>query len=1017
MQGRTSLRGTTAPRFVLAAVLLFLHATIAPAATRFWRNSVGSSNWNNAANWSSVSTADTNAANNGIPLAAEPVNLTNTDGLARTITYDVASLFIGPLTVDLTGPGTTTETLSIGANALTVAGLFNVGNAGRGNVVQAGGAATSTSLFIGTVAGGVGDYALSNGSLSVTSGMNLGVSGAGSFNQSGGTASVTVDLTLGVNAASFGAFALTGGTFSTGASQIIGASATGNAGQSGGVFNHSGGSNSVGSGLVIASNIGSTGTYTLSGGGTLTVAQSETIGSNGKGIFNHTGGTHTINATATSFRLGANAGSSGTYNLSGSAVLTSNAPASIGGQGLGEFIQNGGTHTILGTSHNLTIGNSATAPVATYTLNSGNLAVSQSAVIVGNTGPATFTQTGGSNSTSSLQVAAGAGVTASYTLSGGGITATDQIIGGSGTATFTQTAGINTANFISIGAANANTSAGTYNLSGGSVTTGFVSLGSNTAAGATGILSVSGARVLSLSNVLTVYNSGTTQLNLAGGTINATTLNFDGAPGRFNWTSGTLNMKQDVTWDSGAASTTTSAAFGTARSLGNNQTLLVNGNETLGGVSTFALTLNSGSTHHVTGNLTITAGGSLTQNAGSSFYAGTITQAGGTINGTLFSPGNFVYQSGTFNGRLLNQGTATLGPSFVAANGVENSGSITLSTGQTLTVNGAGLDNWGSFTLSRGTISGSGPAINNLGGTLRAQGTINNNFTNSGILITEGLLRLNGASSTNNGIVRGSGTIIGNFTNVGEGNLDVLGSLTNNGAIGLEQGRSAFFFGHVSGSGSFTGPGTAVFLASLSPGNTTAAVSFGGNATLSAASSLNIELGGNLAGSGYDQLLVSGTLALGGTLNVSLINGFSPTAGQSFDILNWGILNGTFSTLNLPTIAGLAWNTSQLYTTGMLSLVVSAGIPGDYNNNGTVDAGDYIRWRKSQGTTNTLPNDPTGGTIGASQYDIWRSHFGQTASSGSATSTAVPEPAALLPVFIASVVVYSLNRMPRSRDG
>jgi hypothetical protein len=70
------------------------------------------------------------------------------------------------------------------------------------------------------------------------------------------------------------------------------------------------------------------------------------------------------------------------------------------------------------------------------------------------------------------------------------------------------------------------------------------------------------------------------------------------------------------------------------------------------------------------------------------------------------------------------------------------------------------------------------------------------------------------------------------------------------------------------------------------------------------------------------------------------------------------------------------------------------GLVADYNNDGAVDAGDYATWRRSEGTANALPNDPIGGTIGAAQYDQWRSHFGQPAGRGSRSiaSTAVPEP-------------------------
>ena len=57
----------------------------------------------------------------------------------------------------------------------------------------------------------------------------------------------------------------------------------------------------------------------------------------------------------------------------------------------------------------------------------------------------------------------------------------------------------------------------------------------------------------------------------------------------------------------------------------------------------------------------------------------------------------------------------------------------------------------------------------------------------------------------------------------------------------------------------------------------------------------------------------------------------------------------------------------------------------------------------SEESFRVLPNDPTGGTIGSTQYTTWRSHFGQTAGSGSFASENVPEPASgLLLLFTAA---------------
>ena len=69
---------------------------------------------------------------------------------------------------------------------------------------------------------------------------------------------------------------------------------------------------------------------------------------------------------------------------------------------------------------------------------------------------------------------------------------------------------------------------------------------------------------------------------------------------------------------------------------------------------------------------------------------------------------------------------------------------------------------------------------------------------------------------------------------------------------------------------------------------------------------LLIELAGTTAGTQYDQLIVTGAVTLDGTLQVSLINGFNPALGNTFDVLDWGTLSGTFSSLQLPSLSGAA---------------------------------------------------------------------------------------------------------------
>jgi hypothetical protein len=87
--------------------------------------------------------------------------------------------------------------------------------------------------------------------------------------------------------------------------------------------------------------------------------------------------------------------------------------------------------------------------------------------------------------------------------------------------------------------------------------------------------------------------------------------------------------------------------------------------------------------------------------------------------------------------------------------------------------------------------------------------------------------------------------------------------------------------------------------------------------------------------------------------------------------------------------------------------LVSISNPGDYNHNGTVDAADYVVWRTSEGTMNSLPNDGgLSGPIDEDHYNLWRANLGRTAGSGAGAespNSAVPEPATLTLLLFAAL--------------
>jgi hypothetical protein len=66
---------------------------------------------------------------------------------------------------------------------------------------------------------------------------------------------------------------------------------------------------------------------------------------------------------------------------------------------------------------------------------------------------------------------------------------------------------------------------------------------------------------------------------------------------------------------------------------------------------------------------------------------------------------------------------------------------------------------------------------------------------------------------------------------------------------------------------------------------------------------------------------------------------------------------------------------------GLVSFVQSQALAGDYNDDGVVDAADYVVWRDGLGTI-----------YAQSDYDEWRANFGQTGGRGMSMSRAVPEP-------------------------
>lgn len=89
------------------------------------------------------------------------------------------------------------------------------------------------------------------------------------------------------------------------------------------------------------------------------------------------------------------------------------------------------------------------------------------------------------------------------------------------------------------------------------------------------------------------------------------------------------------------------------------------------------------------------------------------------------------------------------------------------------------------------------------------------------------------------------------------------------------------------------------------------------------------------------------------------------------------------------------------------------GLPGDYNNNGKVDAADYTVWRDNLGAPTEASLNGNGDGINGvdnGDYTRWKSNFGNMA--GAASASVVPEPTAAVLLILTAVTLSTTRRRP-----
>ncbi len=291
---------------------------------------------------------------------------------------------------------------------------------------------------------------------------------------------------------------------------------------------------------------------------------------------------------------------------------------------------------------------------------------------------------------------------------------------------------------------------------------------------------------------------------------------------------------------------------------------------------------------------------------GGTFTAPSINNTGGTVE---LDGGKLVLT----NQSLTASATGPLGAAPVLGPGSRlelTNGQTSIAAGQSLTVaTGASLltqggANSGDLHVAGGAFeSASGAFTNQAGGAIHASAATLT-FTGDGVKNTsDGLQNL--------------GTL--NLLNT-----TVHGDVHSPAGSTINAGGGVTFTGLVSGAGAFTGGGTVTFAGGYSPGDSPAIVQHAGDLVLASTNTLTMELAGLAPGTGHDQLVVFGALVFGGTLRVELLDGFTPSLGDVFDLFDFttGNSSGMFASFALAPLApSLAWDTSSLYDTGELRVV------------------------------------------------------------------------------------------------
>ena len=927
--------------------------------------------------------------------------------LGGTATGNIVTGVIGTETGKLTKSGNSVWKLS-GANtysgATTVGGgvlLLDNANAIPGGIATAGG--TSALNFTGGVLGlGVGDFTRGVASTVVVAGVHF--TGAGGWAAYGadrlvnlGGASATIVWALadaGLNAQTL----ILGASAATHMVTLQNPLDLGNAARTVQVDNGAAAIDATLSGLIS----GAGGGLTKTGAGTLMLAVANTY----TGTTTVSGGTLLYNANDMIYTGAVTVNGAGAVLAMGASSDTVGAVTLTAGD-----ITGSGTLTSTGA---FTMNNAAAASVSVVLAGSGALNKSAAGVL---------TLTGNNTYTGLTTVSAG-----TLTLSGNNIAATGGVTLTAGTLNVNSATALGTGTVILTAGTLDNTSGSAKTLTPANPVTLNGNFAFSTAAGTAnnnltfgaGAVTNAGSRTITLNGTGTTLAFGGVMTNTLAG-IQTTTVNGAGNTlvlGGYALSNSATNYVDVI---NGTGNVTISGAVTNGASTASGLTYSGTGTLTLAGANTYkglttvsagTLTL-SGDNTAATGGVTLTAG-TLNVNSPTALGTGTVILTAGTLNNTsgsakTLTPANPVTLNGNFAFSTA-AGTANNNLTF-GAGAVTNAGSRTITlngTGTTLAFGGVMTNTLAGVQTT--TVNGPGNTLV-LGGYALSNSATNyidviagtGNVTITGPVTNGGTATASGLTMTGAGTLTLSGTnSYTGATTVSAGKLLVNGSLAAGSAVSVASGATLGGIGTIGGAVSVATGGI------LAPGASAGPLSTG-PVTMAANSIYQWEIGSSAA----DKVVVTGNLTLtaGWKLSLASYGGAVPANYVMYDLFTYtGSFGGSIVANVIAKPADWPdFKIRQDTTPGAGRVYLMFGQPGDTNNDGVVDAADYITVKKNfgkalLGAVNGDFNDS--GQVDWADLAILMKNFGAGAGAPGVT----PEPATLGLLAIGALALLRRRR-------